>query len=491
MRCSISACNRVVLLSLITATVAGCAGKTNEYQAPPPPPVTITQPVQRPVQVYLEQNGETEVTERAEVRARVTGFLKAILFEPGDKVFGPADAEAGSENSDQSGATVLYLIEPDQYQATKGAAEAALKAAESAIVVAEAQVNSLEVEAERATREYERQERLKAQDATTEQTYDAAVAARDAAVASVAAAKANVLASQADRDKAEQDVVQANLDLSYTTVTAPIDGRITKTEVKLGNLVEEGTHLATVVNRDQMYVNFNLSDVDFLLLQQEGIEERREQGKAVDEEVDLSTIRVELQREIDEGFPFVGHLDYADQEGVDQATGTFALRGVFENPAPYRIVPGLFVRVRVPIGDPEEKILIPEAALARNQLGPYVQVVDAEGMLAERPVVTGQVVPAAWNDGEPAESESSSGEQTDIRRMVVIEEGLSLDDRVIINGGYGVLPGTEVEVVKEESLDSISLIDASTADGAPGESPDAASENTDSSSETPAPASDE
>ncbi|REJ88736.1 MAG: efflux RND transporter periplasmic adaptor subunit [Planctomycetota bacterium] len=426
--------------TLVVVLLTGCTAAQNEYQPPPPPPVTVAKPVQRSVPVYIEENGETEVVERAEVRARVTGFLKEVNFEPGDQVA-----------KDVS----LYIIEPDQYEATKNAAAAAVEAAQAAIEVAQAQVGTLEVELERARKDYERQENLKQQDATTQQAYDAAVAAFKASQANVEAAKANVQAANSDRNQAKQDLAQAELNLGYTAVTAPISGRITKTEVKVGNLVQEGTHLATIVNRSRIYANFNLSDREVLVLKEAAVDERKEQG--VEEPPDLSQIRVRLHREIDAGFPFEGHLDYIDQEGVDQATGTLSLRAVFDNPDD-RLLPGLFVRVRVKIDEIENAVLIPELALARDQQGAYVQVLDQTGKLARRGVVTGPSIDATPPDGESSTEDGGGSPFGKVLRMVVIEEGVDLDDRVVIAGGFGIRPGAEVDPT-EISLDGISLLD--------------------------------
>lgn len=413
---------------------AGCGRAENEYQPPPPPEVTVASPVLRTVPVYIEENGETEAVERAEVRARVTGFLKEIEFEPAAKV------TAGED---------LYHIEPDQYEAARNAAAAALEAAEAAILVADAQVGTLKVEEERANREFERQKTLLAEDATTQQQYDTAEAAWKAAQAQVTAAEASAAAATADRNQAQQTLAQADLDLGYTTVTAPISGNITTTEVKVGNLVQEGTHLATIVNRKRIYANFSVSDREVLRLQQAGIERRR--GEGIEEPPDFSTFRAELQREIDTGFPFVGHLDYIDQEGVEQATGTFAVRAVFENPDEV-ILPGLFVRVRVPIAEQENAVLIPEVAVSRDPQGRYVQVLDADNKLERRYIVMGQVVQATM-------PEESGGETRRVVRMAVVDQGLSPDDKVVIGGGINVRPGVVVAPT-ETSLAEVELTDS-------------------------------
>jgi RND family efflux transporter MFP subunit len=412
---------------------AGCGGAENQYQPPPPPEVTVASPVVRTVPVYIEENGETEAVERAEVSARVTGFLQEIEFNPADLV---TEGE------------VLYVIEPDQYKATRDAAQAALEAAEAAILVADAQVGTLKVEEERASSDFERQKKLLEQEATTQQQYETADAAYKAAQAQVTAAEANVAAANADRNQAQEKLARAELDLSYTTVTAPISGKITKTEVKVGNLVHEGTRLATIVNRDRIYANFNVSDRELLRLQQAGIERRRAAG--IEEPPDFTKFKAELHREIDTGYPFVGHLDYIDQEGVEQSTGTFAVRAIFENPDDL-ILPGLFVLVRVPIAEQENAVLIPEVAVSRDPQGRYVQVLDAKNKLERRYIVMGQIVQATLPEED--------GESSRVVRMVVVDQGLSPDDQIVIKGGISVRPGVEVSPT-ETSLAGIKLIDS-------------------------------
>lgn len=436
-----------VLIVCAAVLSAGCSGAENEYKPPPPPEVTVANPVLRTVPVYIEENGETEAVERAEVSARVTGFLQEIKFNPADPV---------------TKGEVLYVIEPDQYKATRDAAQAALDAAQAAILVAEAQVGTLKVEEDRANKDFERQKMLLAQEATTQQQYEAADAAYKAAQAQVTAAEANVAAANADRNQAQETLARAELDLSYTSVTAPISGRITKTEIKVGNLVQEGTRLATIVNRDRIYANFNVSDREVLRLQQAGIERRRAAG--IEEPPDFTKFKAELHREIDTGFPFVGHLDYLDQEGVNQATGTFAVRAIFKNPDDL-ILPGLFVRVRVPIAEQKNAVLVPESAVSRDPQGAYVQVLDAEGKLARQNVVTGQVVSATRTGGEASGGEGTGAHPETVIRLVVVERGLKPDAGVIIDGGFGVRPGTQVNAT-ESSLANLRLLDrgASTDD---------------------------
>ncbi len=394
-------------LPLLAALLVGCGSGVpdNSYQPPPPPEVTVAKPLQQTVTLFIEENGETEAVERAEVRARVRGFLEEIKFEPGQKV----------EKDD-----VLYVIQRNEYQAALNSAKAALAAAEAAVQVSQAQIGVVEVEVTRAEFDFKRFKSLLEKEAATQAQYDEALAARDAAVATHEAAKANALAAQADRDKAAANLEQAQLDFDYTLVKSPISGRITKTEIKLGNLVDDGSLMATVVDRDRIFANFNVSDRAVLRLQQAA----REQAGGDKPDEDYRTMTAALRREIDDGFPFEGRLDYIDQEGVDQATGTFALRAGFDNPDDM-ILPGLFVRIRVPIGQLDNALLIPERGLAKDQRGPYVLIVDADNKVGRRSVTIGQTY----------------------ENMVVIQEGIGPDDRVLLDGGQRARPGSVVTPV--------------------------------------------
>lgn len=387
----------------VLAVLAGCGGGKNEYVAPPPPEVTVLNPLKRSVIVFLEQTGETEAVERAEVRARVRGFVQAVEFEPGQVV-----------ESD----TLLYRIEDDQYVATKASAVAELSAAEASISVAESAELVAQAELKRAGLDVERQQSLQAQNATSKSEFDAAVAANESAQAMLAAANAEAESAQASKQRAQANLDNAELDLEYTHVRAPIRGRVTKTDIKLGNLVEYGTQLAVVVNDDQIFANFSISDRQLLeyLEERETAENTSPMGPQA-----WSQITVELQRELDEGFPFRGRLDYVDQEGVERQTGTLQMRARFDN-QDGELFPGLFVRIRVPMRELENALLIPERAVQQDRTGKYVLVTNADNQVERRDVILGQAVDS-W---------------------VVVTTGLVADDSVVVDGLQRARPGLTV-----------------------------------------------
>ena len=387
-------------LAICTAVCIGCAPKVQ----PPErelPTVKVSQPRQQTVTEFLEETGATEAVGRVDVRARLTGFLEQVNFEAGARV---------------NQGDVLYVIEPRPFIAERKAAEATLQ--------------TQKVELNRAEIEYQRELKLKQRNASSDTELLAAQTERDAALAAIAAAEAAL--------------DQAKLDEEYTQVRAPISGRVGKTLVKLGNLVEKSaaTHLTTVVSYDPIYANFNISERALLKLR-----ERRSPG---DENIVKEQIRVLLGRATDPGFPFEGHFDYADL-AVDQGTGTYAIRAIFPNPN-LDIVPGLFVRIRVLGGQREGLLFVPELAIGADQAGRYVLVVNPEDEVERREVTVG----SKYRSGD-----SQFGD------MVVVEEGLQPDDRVIIVGLQRARPGAKVRPEPVELPAVVDEIEAARAKQAP------------------------
>jgi RND family efflux transporter MFP subunit len=369
----------VVIATLLSLVVTiGCT-PPNEYQPPPPPPVTVAKPAQKTVTLYLIENGRTEAVERADVRAEVQGYLEAVHFTEGQSV-----AEGD----------LLYTIEQREYKAKRDSAKADWGLAEVAV--------------RRATDEYERQDTLLKQNATSKSKWEQAKAERDGSIAARFGAKAQL-------DLAE-------LDLERTEIKARIEGRITQTIIKKGNLVKSGDILSTVVQHDPIYAYFNISERFFLTLER--------QHPKVGDKVDIKTISAELQRDGDEGYPFKGNLDYVDQEGIDEDTGTLQIRAKFPNPesARQRILPGNFCRIRVPIGKMENALLVPEGAIARDQAGRYLMVVVDIKDDGEAPST------AAIKKGLKRVARRNITVGPKYGNMIVVETGLSADEQVIISG---------------------------------------------------------
>lgn len=415
-----------VLLCLMILQL-GC-NPESAYRAPPTPKVSVAQPVVKTIPIYLEENGQTEAVEQAIVQSRVKGIVEKIEFEPFQRV------EQG---------TLLFQIEEEEFliavqsaQATVAAAEAAKDSAEVAIGVAESEVSiknaaiamaNARINVTKAERE--RIENLRG--AVSQSEIDTAVAANEEAKAALNGAeadktraekavdvnKAKLTSAAADLQKAEADLATKKLDLERTKVLAPISGRINKPMVKRGNLMEKGTPLVEIIKNDPIWANFSVSSRFVLEIEKSS---KRQPG----EELDLSSIKVMLQRDGDVGYPFTGRLDYLEPK-MDAATGTMKMRAVFDNQVDNGplLYAGLFVRVRVEIGEDVNAIMIPERAVSRDQIGSFIFVVGDEGKAVRKNVKLG----------------------TKRDSMVVIESGLDANDSVIVDGIQRVRAGAKVD----------------------------------------------
>ncbi len=417
----------VTLCSIIGISL-GCQPEA-AYQAPPPPKVNVVKPIVQTVPIFHEENGETEAVEQATVKARVSGILEEIKFNPDDIV-----AE-GDE---------LFRIEQKEYiaalqsaEADVSSAEAELVSAQAEIEVADARIAAVDAQIAAAEADFKRINELKNSNAVSTAEWDTskaalgtAMAGKKGAVAGKSAAEAKVVNVEAKVEKTIADLEQAKLNLERTIVKAPISGRVDRLLVKRGNLVENGTELIQIVKNDPIWANFNLSERFILDLE-------RYSKKAPEEKFDPSTVKVYMKRGGDLDFPFEGRLDYYDPR-IDQDTGTLQMRGVFPNqPGGKLLTPGMFVRVRVQIGTYENALLIPERAIGRDVSGTYVFVVDKENKAARKPVVLG----------------------TKVGELIVIETGLKPGDNVIVDGIQRVRPGVEVDM-EQAKVESNSTTDS-------------------------------
>ncbi len=375
-----------VLISVLTGMLLSACQPANDYVAPPPPTVTVSQPVKRDVTDYLEFTGTTQAVQLVEIRARVQGFfLQSIHFE---------------EATDVKKDDLLYVIDPRPFKAKANQAQADLS-------------RSL-AERELARENYQRIERLYKQKAAPRVDFVKAKAERDTSQAAVAAARAVL--------------EEANLNLSYTEVRAPINGRIGRNLVSVGNLVGSGeaAHLTTLVQYDPIWALFSLNERELLSLRQQHQERQAEGNESRNERVG---VRLGLANE--DEYPHEGRIDFFDQ-GVDPNTGTFLLRGSFANPAPHTILPGMFVRIRAPINQRQAALLVTERALGADQGGRYVLVVNEENVVEYRQVEVG----------------------ASIDRMRVIMKGLQPDDWVVVKGLLRARPGATVNPERQDMLAS-------------------------------------
>jgi RND family efflux transporter MFP subunit len=337
-----------------------------------PPEVAVCRPVSREVTDYEDFTGRTDARETVTLRARATGFLIKSAFQEG------ADVKKGD---------VLFEIDPRPYQA-------ALEQADALLVQAQARLKRADAELERAKRGLDNK-------VISREEYDKTVAERAEAEAAMQAAKAA-------RDA-------ARLNLEFTRVTSPIDGRIGRRMVDPGNLVlGDGTALATIVSRGPLHVHFDIDEGTFLR-----VRKAMQDGKLTTKE--WAGLPVEAGTSTEAGFPRRGKVDFADNQ-LNEATGTLRVRAVLPN-EDNALVPGLFVRVRLPVSEPYKALLVPEEAVGAAETGAFVKVVNDKNVVERRRVVPGPAV-GGWR---------------------AVKEGLKPEDWVITEKVQGSAPGDTVQ----------------------------------------------
>jgi RND family efflux transporter MFP subunit len=363
-------------LSMMMVFISGCEEK-NVYVPPPPPQVTVSQPIHQQVSDYLELTGNTQAFNTVQLVARVEGYLEKVLFHDGDRV------KKGQP---------LFLIQQNTYQAK-------LKQAEAQVLQQKASLDHAQTELERFT-DLVRQHAAAQTDVTNWRFQ------RDNARAALAAAEAS-------RDLAK-------LDLSYTQVSAPFDGRIDRRLKDPGNLVGAGefTPLAQINQVDPIYAYFTISETDLLRV--------IKKTRIGPYEAEKMKIPAFLALSGEKGYPHTGYLDFT-AISVTPTTGTLLLRAIYPN-ADNTILPGLFTRVRLLIVNSEKMaLLVPETAIGYDQLGSYLLVVNDNNVVERRSVKLG----------------IAAGE------LRVIEEGLSDQDRVVVSGLLHAIPGNKVNPVPQ------------------------------------------
>ncbi|MBC7772055.1 MAG: efflux RND transporter periplasmic adaptor subunit [Pyrinomonadaceae bacterium] len=372
-----------LLAAVVVCALTGCKPKTNAFVAPPPPGVTVTHPIRKPVTRFLEYTGTMESYQVVELRARVTGFLDQVNFKPG----------AAVKKGD-----LLFVIDPRVYEAQVQQAEADFAARNAALHLTELTFKRTEDAAKSA--------------ATSPLELDKARADRDQAKAEAALAEAAL--------------VTARLNVEFTQVRAPIDGRITKNLVDVGNLVGasgESTVLATVVSTHPLYVSVDASESDVMMVRRErlAVSPNSEPGQTAPGQ----WRRVDIATADSNGFNVHGHIDYVDP-ALNPQSGTIRVRARFENENDV-LLAGTFVRLRILL-DTADSILAPDIALLSDQNGRYALVINDKDAVEVRRIKIGAL------DGT----------------MRVVVEGLAVTDRVVINGLHLARPGITVKPTLKE-----------------------------------------
>jgi RND family efflux transporter MFP subunit len=364
------------LLLGLSAGLTGCTRAPLEAPAAGPTPVTVSYPVEREVTDYTDYTGRTAAVDSVEVRAHVWGYLDKVNFKEGAMV---------------NKGDVLFELDPRPYQALVSQAKAKVAQDEAQLAFDEA--------------EYQRNLKLLGTGAVSRSDVDKTAAARGVDVANIAADKAVVAARQ--------------LDLEYTKVLAPVSGRVSRYVVTVGNLIQSGdqgggTLLTTIVSMDPMYAYFDVDEHTALRVRRlirEGKSDSPREGN----------YPVALGLANEEGHPHRGTIDFVDNQ-VNPKTGTIRVRGVFPNKEQV-LLPGLFARVRTPIGRPHKALLVSERALDTDQGQKVLYVLNDKNEVVSRPVTLG-----ALQDG-----------------LREITDSLKPGERVIVNGLQQVRPGATVE----------------------------------------------
>ncbi len=367
-----------VLAVVVVAALLWTGGERNA--APPqfgPPPVTVSKPLVDERIEWKEFTGQFEAAEYVEVRARVSGYLKSVHFEDGKLV---------------TKGDLLFVIEPEPF--------------ELALANAKAQLAEAVAKQELAKVQLARTVQLRKKDFAAASTYDQRVAELKSAQAAVEIAKAAV--------------GTAELNLSYTRLTAPVSGRVSRNDISVGNLVVGGvsgtsTLLTTIVTLDPIEFAFDVSEADALAYKR-----AVEVGEVKSARDNLIPVFAQLPD--DKNWTRQGTVNFVDNQ-FNRSSGTIRVRATFPNLDLF-IVPGQFGRIRAPVSKPHQAMLLPESAISSDQARKVVFVVGADNTVSVKPVSLG------------------SRAEDDLR---IIRDGITPDDRVIINGLMRVRPGAKVK----------------------------------------------
>lgn len=367
---------RWVVLTGGLLSVVGCSRPETSAASLPPVQVTVAKPLVRTVTDYEDFIGRTKAAEYVEVRSRVTGYLVKIQFDDGDEV------QRGQD---------LFEIDPRPFRADYNKALADVKVAEA--------------DARHRQADVDRNRPLAGKGVVTQADFDRMVADLDAAKATV--------------ESREAAANTAALNLGFTRIQSPITGRASRAKVTFGNLVQaDTTLLTTVVSVDPMFVYFNADEETYLR-----VHTAVRSGRL---KLDKGKVDVWMEVAHETGFPHRGLIDFAENQ-LDAATGTIELRGSFANPKPpvgnRELTPGLYCRVRVPLGEPYTAVVVAERAIGSDQGQKYVLVVGGDQKVEYRRVELGRL-----EDG-----------------MRVVQAGIQADEQVVVSGLQRAKAGATVE----------------------------------------------
>jgi RND family efflux transporter MFP subunit len=393
-------CNRLLIVFLLSIFLAACNNQNPALRSFPAAEVTVSKPEQKEVVNWNEFTGRTAAVKLVNVTPRVSGYIVDIPFKEGDIV----------HKGD-----LLYQIDPRPYQDVYDQAVGQLQQAQ-----ANKQLQDVT---------FARQQRLRETGVIAKEDYDTALSNKNQAAAAVVAAQAALNAAQ--------------LNLEFTHVAAPIDGRVSRQLVNIGNLVQaDSTQLTTIVSVDPIYAYFSMDELAALRYQR-----LVQEGKLASSQAAKVPVYLQLQDET--GFPHEGTMDFTDNT-FDPSTGTLLVRGSFPNADGF-LTPGNFVRVRIASSPKYKALLVADRAIGSDQDQSFVYVVDSKNIARMHHITTGQLA----------------------NGLRVVKSGLRPDDVVIINGIIKVRPDSPVRpqqgTMEQFSSNDISMpVTSSQVNASPG-----------------------
>ena len=365
---------RLAAAAVVVPLAFSLTACNRQAAAPPPSPptVTVAKPVAKKITDQAEYTGRLAAIEKVDVRPRVSGYIVEIPFKEGDLV----------KKGD-----LLFVIDQRPYQAALGQSDGQLKEALAAKDLNDAN--------------FKRAENLQATKVTSKEEFDTAATNRNQSNAKVATAQAAVDA--------------AKLNLEFTRITSPIDGRVSRVQVTVGNLVSADTTVLTnIVSINPVYAYADVDERTVIAYKQ-----MINEGKVQDARENRIEVGIALAGE--KGFPHKGAIDFVDNQ-ITTATGTLSIRGKFDN-ARDDLLPGMFIRMQIPISPEHDSLLVTDRAVGSDQGQKFLLVVK-DDKVDQKPVTLGQIV-----DG-----------------LRVITQGLAPEDQVVVNGIMKARPGSQVKV---------------------------------------------
>ncbi|MDX1751307.1 MAG: efflux RND transporter periplasmic adaptor subunit [Methylophaga sp.] len=367
---------RLFLLGSIAAMVLSACGNpqaSNQAEAPAAPQVSVAQVVSERITEWDEFTGRLQAPETVNLVPRVSGYIEQVHFTEGALV---------------NKGDLLVQIDPQPFAAEVARLKADLQSAQSALALAET--------------EYNRAEKLSSARAISDELLDTRLARKQQAAASVASVKAALH--------------RAELDLSYTRITAPISGRVSYAQITAGNYVNAGqSQLTSLVSTDKMYAYFDVDEQSYLKYLR-----LSEAGKRADTR-DATANPVYMALADDNNYQHIGNIDFVDNS-VNQQTGSIRIRASFPN-TDDRLLPGLFARIKLVGSDSYQGILIDEKAIGTDLNNKFVLLVNAENQLEYRAVKLGEKV----------------------NGLRIVREGLAANDKIVVNGLQRVMPNIQIE----------------------------------------------